>query len=64
MSIDDAVRFRIVVLGQHQEMATLPRRMDGQFEYCHSWCAEAPMTGVRDMPRRGPNNEEPARSLD
>lgn len=27
---------RIAALGQHQEMATLPRRMDGQFEYCHS----------------------------
>jgi hypothetical protein len=33
---------------------------DGQFQSCRPWRAEALQTGVRDPPRRGPNNEEPA----
>jgi Transposase len=33
---------------------------DGQFQSCRPWRSEALKTGVRDPPRRGPNNEEPA----
>jgi transposase len=33
---------------------------DGQFQSCRPWRSEALQTGVRDLPRRGPNNEEPA----
>jgi hypothetical protein len=41
-------------------MASLPCHVDGQFEYGHPWHSEALTIGLRDMPQRGPNNEEPA----
>jgi hypothetical protein len=51
------------LLGAGQGTASLPRRVTASFGSA-ALTRRGPMTGVRDLPDRGPNNETPAAGLD
>jgi hypothetical protein len=52
------------LLGERRGTAPLPRRVTARFSTAAPDARRGPVTGVRDMPDRGPNNETPAAGLD
>ena len=52
------------LLGERQGTASLPCRTTASFSSAAPDARRGPVTGVRDMPDPGPNNETPAAGLD
>ena len=53
-----------VATRERRGTATLAVPLDGQREYCRPRTRRGPVTAFRDMPDRGPNNEQAATGLD